>query len=167
MRDMVISDDYRHMTIRSLALHAQRTGKVFASPSTWSRLARERGWLRPRRGLLPGQPKQGIRANKPNDYWHIDLTIIKLLDGTRTYLHALLDNFSRRILAWKLTTRLEHKPPVRSLPRRRKISPRMVTVPLWSRTRASRMSIRRSTTFLVLDNCAVYSPRSRSAIPIP
>jgi len=107
MRDMVISDDYRHMTIRALALHAQRTGKVFASPSTWSRLARERGWLRPRRRLYPAKPKEGIRASKPNDYWHIDLTIIKLLDGTRTYLHALLDNFSRRILAWKLTTRLE------------------------------------------------------------
>ncbi len=107
MRDMVISDDYRHMTIRGLALHAQRTGKVFASPSTWSRLAYERGWLRPRRRLYPAKPKEGIRASKPNDYWHIDLTIIKLLDGTRTYLHALLDNFSRRILVWKLTTRLE------------------------------------------------------------
>jgi hypothetical protein len=33
MRDMVVSEDYRHMTIRSLALHAQRSGKVFASPS--------------------------------------------------------------------------------------------------------------------------------------
>jgi hypothetical protein len=30
-----------------------------------------------------------------------------LLDGTRTYLHALLDNFSRRILAWKLAPHLE------------------------------------------------------------
>jgi transposase InsO family protein len=27
--------------------------------------------------------------------------------GTRTYLHAVLDNFSRRILAWKLAPRLE------------------------------------------------------------
>jgi putative transposase len=107
MRDMVVSEDYRHMTIRSLALHAQRSGKVFASPSTWARHAREGGWLRPRRRLYPAKPKEGIRARKPNDYWHIDLTIIKLLDGTRTYLHAVLDNFSRRILAWKLALRLE------------------------------------------------------------
>jgi transposase InsO family protein len=104
---MVVSEDYRHMTIRSLALHAQRTRKVFASPSTWARIARQRGWLRPRRRLYPAKPKEGIRASKPNAYWHIDLTIIKLLDGTRTYLHALLDNFSRRILAWKLALRLE------------------------------------------------------------
>ena len=32
MRAMVVSEDHRHMTIRSLALHAQRIGKVFVSP---------------------------------------------------------------------------------------------------------------------------------------
>jgi transposase-like protein len=39
-------------------------------------------------------PKQGIRATKPNEYWHIDVTIIKLLDGTKVYLHAVIDNVS-------------------------------------------------------------------------
>ena len=34
--------------------------------------------------------------------WHIDTTVIRLLDGTRAYLHAVIDNFSRRILAWHL-----------------------------------------------------------------
>jgi Integrase core domain. len=32
---------------------------------------------------------------------------MKLLDGTRTYLRAVLDNLSRRILAWRLALRLE------------------------------------------------------------
>jgi hypothetical protein len=32
--------------------------------------------------------------------WHID-TVIRLLDGTRVDLHAVIDNFSRRILAWR------------------------------------------------------------------
>jgi transposase InsO family protein len=44
----------------------------------------------------------GIRADAPNELWHIDVTIIKLLDGTRVYLHAVIDNVSRRILAWTL-----------------------------------------------------------------
>ena len=34
--------------------------------------------------------------------WHIDTTVIQLLDGTRAYLHAVIDNFSRRILAWRI-----------------------------------------------------------------
>ena len=33
--------------------------------------------------------------------WHIDTTVIRRLDGTRAYLHAVIDNFSRRILAWR------------------------------------------------------------------
>ena len=72
-----------------------------------SRLIREHGLLRPRRRIYPPKPKQGVRASRPNEYWHIDVTVIKLLDGTRTYLHAIIDNFSRRILAWKLVVRLE------------------------------------------------------------
>ena len=37
--------------------------------------------------------------------WHIDTTVIRLLDGTRVYLHAVIDNFSRRILAWRVAER--------------------------------------------------------------
>jgi putative transposase len=28
--------------------------------------------------------------------------VIRLLDGTRAYVHAVIDNFSRRILAWRV-----------------------------------------------------------------
>jgi len=34
--------------------------------------------------------------------WHIDTTVICLLDGSRACLHAVIDNFSRRILAWRV-----------------------------------------------------------------
>jgi transposase InsO family protein len=35
--------------------------------------------------------------------WHIDTTVMRLLDGTRAYVHAVIDNFSRRIFAWRVT----------------------------------------------------------------
>jgi len=104
---MVQDAAFRHVSLRALALHAQRIGRVCAAVSTWARLVRERGWLRPRRRLYPAKPREGIRASRPNEYWHLDVTVIKLLDGTRTYLHAAIDNFSRRILAWKLALHLE------------------------------------------------------------
>ena len=53
------------------------------------------------------KPKIGIRASKPNQYWHVDTMVIWLLDGTRAYLQAVIDNFSRRILAWRISERLE------------------------------------------------------------
>ena len=104
--DMVQSKDYRHMSIRGLALHAQRVGKVFAHPGTWAKLIRERGWGRPRMRLYPPKPKVGFRATAPNETWHVDATIIKLLDGTKAYLHAVIDNYSRRILAWTVAETL-------------------------------------------------------------
>jgi len=106
MRDMVEADDYKHLSLRSLALLGKRLGKVFASYGTWCRLVREHGWRRPRRRLYPAKPKVGIRATAPNEWWHVDVTIIRLLDGTRAYLHAVIDNYSRRVLAWTLESRL-------------------------------------------------------------
>ena len=45
-----------------------------------------------------------MRTSAPNQAWHLDRTLIKLLDGTKAYLSCIIDNFSRRILAWQLTT---------------------------------------------------------------
>jgi putative transposase len=106
MQEMVESDDSRHMSLRGLALHAQRIGKIFASPSTWYRLVQISGWRRPRNRVYPAKPKIGIRACAPGELLHLDVTIIRLLDGTKAYLHAVIDNYSRRILAWTLEDRL-------------------------------------------------------------
>jgi hypothetical protein len=99
IQDLVTSDEYRHVPTGTLARLAQRLGKVFASASTWYRLVRDHKWRRPRQRIHPAKPKIGIRASRPNEIWHIDTTLIRLLDGSRAYLHAVIDNFSRRILA--------------------------------------------------------------------
>jgi len=57
--------------------------------------------------VYPEKPKTGIRARHPNEYWHIDVTVIRLLDDTKCYLHAVIDNFSRRSLSWRLSQRLD------------------------------------------------------------
>lgn len=99
IHELVTSEEYRHVPTGTLAMFAQRMGKVFASASTWYRLVRDHKWRRPRQRVHPAKPKIGIRASCPNEIWHIDTTVIRLLDGSRAYLHAVIDNFSRRILA--------------------------------------------------------------------
>ena len=107
IKEMVTATEYRHMPLRSLSLYAQRAGYVFVSTTTWAKLVRQRGWRRPRRRVYPAKPKTGIRATHPNEYWHIDVTVIRLVDDTKAYLHAVIDNFSRRILSWRLARRLD------------------------------------------------------------
>jgi putative transposase len=107
VKEMVLAPEYRHMPLGTLARYAQRIGKVFASASTWAKLVRQQGWRRPRQRLHPPKPTVGVRASQPNEIWHIDTTLIKLLDGTKVYLHAVLDNYSRKILAWTVAERFD------------------------------------------------------------
>jgi putative transposase len=102
IKDLVTSPEYRHVPTGTLAVLAQRLGKVWASPSTWHRLVRQNGWRRPRLRVHPAKPQVGIRTTRADEMWHIDTTVIRLLDGTRAYLHAVIDNFSRCILAWRV-----------------------------------------------------------------
>lgn len=55
----------------------------------------------------PAKPKVGLRTEKPNEMWHIDTTIIRLVDGTKAYLHAVIDNYSRRILSWRVGAKFD------------------------------------------------------------
>ena len=107
IRKMVTSEEYRHVPTGTLAILAQRLGKVFASPSTWYTLINRFGWRRPRLRLHPAKPKVGLRTTRPDQAWHIDTTVIRLLDGSKAFLHAVIDNFSRRILAWRLADKFD------------------------------------------------------------
>lgn len=48
-------------------------------------------------------PRLGIRATRPNEVWHIDETVVRLSSGTHLYIQAIVDNFSRFILAWRVS----------------------------------------------------------------
>ena len=73
------------MPLHTLARYGQRVGRVFASVTTWRRLVRERGWRRPRTRVYPAKPTIGVRATRPNEYWHIDVTVIRLITGVKVY----------------------------------------------------------------------------------
>ncbi len=107
MREMTTAPEYRHVSTSTLAILAQRLGRVFVAPATWCRYVRDRGWRRPRKRVHPCTPKVGVRAAKPNELWHVDTTVIRLLDGSKVYMRAVIDNYSRRILSWWLGSSLE------------------------------------------------------------
>jgi putative transposase len=94
VKELVLAPEYRYMPVGTLARYAQRIGKVFASASTWAKLVREHGWRRPRQRVHPPKPTVGVRASEPSQIWHVDTSAIKLLDGTKVYLQAVVDNYS-------------------------------------------------------------------------
>jgi transposase InsO family protein len=104
IKTLAVSTAFAHMPMRTLALFAQRHGIVHATAATWYRLVHERGWQRPRTRVHPKPPKEGIRADRPGEFLHIDVTVIRLLDGSRAFVQAIIDNYSRMILAHAVTT---------------------------------------------------------------
>ena len=89
---MVTAPEYRHVPPGTLAVLAQRLGSVSASPSTWYRLVRTCGWRRPRLRVHPPKPKVGLRTTGADEMWHIDTTVIRVLDGP--ICTPVIDNFS-------------------------------------------------------------------------
>ena len=67
IEDMVTSPDYWHVPIGTLAVLAQRLGRVWASPSTWYRLVQTYGWRRPRLRVHPAKPKIGLRTTRADE----------------------------------------------------------------------------------------------------
>jgi transposase InsO family protein len=48
----------------------------------------------------------GIRATRPNEIWHADVTVFRTLDNVKAFIYLVVDNYSRRILSWAVDTAL-------------------------------------------------------------
>lgn len=103
IKELYTDKRYSHFSVLSLSLWAKRAGKVMASASSWSRIIREAGLKRNKVRVYPTKPRIGIRASAPFQILHIDVTILRLMDGTRAFIQCVIDNFSRYVLAWKVS----------------------------------------------------------------
>ena len=66
-------------------------------------MIRELGLKKNRIRIYPAKPKVGIRAFAPGQIWHLDQTILRLGDGSKAFVQCIIDNYSRYVLAWKVS----------------------------------------------------------------
>jgi len=97
---------YSHISIHSLCLLAQREKILFCSVGSWYKYIRIFGWIRPRQKKSETSYREGIRASRPNEIWHIDVTQVKISTGAVIYIQVVYDNFSRYVIAWKVTSEI-------------------------------------------------------------
>lgn len=99
--------EYLHWSITSVYYQMLRDKAAFFSKSTFYkyvnlfRLTRSR----PDKKKYP----EGIRATAPNQILHADVTILRTMDNVKLYIYLLVDNFSRYILNWKVSTEYSAK----------------------------------------------------------
>lgn len=105
MEELLRDPQYVHWPIISIAHYARRNNLLTVGISTWYLYAKIMGF---KRRVIPNPKKYriGLKAAFPNQYWHADVTLFDTLNGIRHYIYLVSDNFSRKILAWKVDTQL-------------------------------------------------------------
>jgi len=87
------------------------------SRATWYQYARLLGLSKKRKTYKAKRKKVSLRVHRPNHTWHMDVSYFKTLDNVQYYVYTVIDNFSRKILAYDVTRELSGLVRVGSLRR--------------------------------------------------
>lgn len=80
---------------------AFRKGKLKISKSTFYKYVKVLG-LTPEKTKLRKFRSGSIVSTRVHEIWHADITEIPTLDGKKSYLYAIMDNYSRAIIAFRI-----------------------------------------------------------------
>lgn len=94
---------YTDWSSREIACHIVDNHGFAVSESTVYRLLKKRGLIKPREvKTFPAGKEYKVKTEAVNEQWQTDATYMKVMNWGYYYLISILDDFSRRILAWKL-----------------------------------------------------------------
>lgn len=94
---------YPEWSSREIACHISDHCGFTVSERSVFRLLKARGWVKPREvRTFPAGREYKIKTNAPNEQWQTDATYMKVKNWGFYYLISVLDDYSRKILAWKL-----------------------------------------------------------------
>jgi transposase InsO family protein len=85
---------------------AFKQGKTSMAESTWYRYAKLLGLTTVRKKYKKKRPRNSVSAQEVNEIWHMDVTYYKTLDNVQYYIYTVMDNFSRKILAYDVSDKL-------------------------------------------------------------
>ncbi|MPM30265.1 hypothetical protein SDC9_76813 [bioreactor metagenome] len=101
IRDYLLHSDFLRWPLASVYYRMIRDRAAFMSRSTFYLYARMLGLSGLHRFRKPKKRKKGIRALRPFEILHVDVTEVRLNDVQKLYISFIIDNFSRSILGWK------------------------------------------------------------------
>jgi len=94
---------YPERSSREIACYVSDNCGFTVSEATVYRLLKKAGWIKPPEvKTFPAGKEYKVKTTGINQMWQTDATYLKVLDWGWYYLISILDDFSRKILAWQL-----------------------------------------------------------------
>ena len=99
---------YPEWSPREVGCHISDTCTFTVSESTVYRVLKRQGWIKPRElKTFPAGPEYTVKTKRPNEMWQTDATYLLVKNWGWYYLISVLDDFSRKILSWRLQSSMD------------------------------------------------------------
>ena len=98
-----MADTYPELSCRELSFRITDTKRFSVSETTVYRLLKREGLIKPQSiDSFPAGKEYSYKPSRINEQWQTDATYILVKNWGWFYLISVLDDFSRKIVAWKL-----------------------------------------------------------------
>lgn len=104
---MLTCKEFMYWPVYSVSRYAAKQGILAACPQTWHKYKKLLGLERKK--IKKKKYPESIRATRPDEVWHSDITLYRTGDKVLNYIYIVMDNFSRKILAWLVAGKRDMK----------------------------------------------------------
>lgn len=109
IKESLEDEDFKHWPKSAIHAQMKKTGKLMLARSTFYKISNLLDPTISERKKGRKQKKEILKANRINEYWHLDLSYFRTMDGERHYIYAIIDRYSRKILSWAVYEKVKSK----------------------------------------------------------
>jgi transposase InsO family protein len=103
LKSLMSRKRFHTWSVASVWGYAVKKCHISMSRASWYRYCLGLGISEKRKPENKPRKKGSVKATCPNQIWHIDVTEFVTADNVKFYIHTVLDNFSRKIIAYTIS----------------------------------------------------------------